>query len=95
MMNKILIVLVGPTAIGKTSLSISIAKKLNTESISADSRQFFKELNIGVAKPSVKQLSEVKHHFISTHSIHQDYNAGKYQDEALAVIREWEKTHGF
>ena len=64
-MNNILITVIGPTAIGKTSLAIKLAKHYNTEIISADSRQFYKELNIGTAKPSNEELFSVKHHLIN------------------------------
>ena len=64
-MNKFLITIVGPTAIGKTSLAIKLAKHYKTEIISADSRQFYKELNIGTAKPTNEELSSVKHHLIN------------------------------
>ena len=63
-MSKLLIVIVGPTAIGKTALAIKLAKHYKTEMISADSRQFYKELNIGTAKPSNKQLQSIRHHLI-------------------------------
>ena len=65
MKNKICVIIVGPTAVGKTSVAISLAQHLHTQIISADSRQCYKELNIGVAKPSVKQLQEVEHYFIN------------------------------
>ena len=68
-MNNTLIYVAGPTCIGKTSLSIEIAKRLNTEVVSCDSRQFYKELKIGTSPPSKSQLSEVKHHFIHNKSI--------------------------
>ena len=68
-MNKTCIAIVGPTAVGKTSLAVQTALHFNTEIISADSRQCFKELNIGVAKPSAEEQKQVKHHFISSHSI--------------------------
>lgn len=85
-MNKFLVVVVGPTASGKTALSIRLAKELNTEIVSADSRQFFKETTIGTAKPSDEQLQTVKHHFINSHSIHEEYNVGLYEQGALNVI---------
>jgi tRNA dimethylallyltransferase len=78
-----LIVLVGPTAIGKTKMAIEIAQKFNTQIISADSRQCFKELTIGVAKPSQQQLSSVAHYFINSHSIVDDVNVGIYEKIAL------------
>jgi tRNA dimethylallyltransferase len=77
--NKKLIVLTGPTAVGKTKEAINLAKALNTEIISADSRQFYKELNIGVATPTEEELSEVKHHFIGHISIHNNYNVGLFE----------------
>jgi tRNA dimethylallyltransferase len=88
MSSKHLIVIVGPTAIGKTTLSVEIAKEFKTEIISADSRQLFKEISIGTAKPGAEEMHGVKHHFINTHSITEDYNAGKYEQEALLVISE-------
>ena len=66
MSNKSLIYIAGPTAIGKTKISIELAKKFNTEIISCDSRQFYKELKIGTAPPTLEELREVKHHFIKT-----------------------------
>ncbi len=84
--KKILIVLTGPTAVGKTDLSIDIAKNFNTEIISADSRQFFKELKIGTAPPSDDDLKKVKHHFIGNLSITENYNIGKYEIDALNCI---------
>ena len=83
---KKLIVIVGPTAVGKTAAAISVAEKLGTEIISADSRQIFKELNIGTAKPSPEELSRVVHHFIGNKSIHEDYDAGQYGRDALELI---------
>ena len=88
MNTKTLIIVLGPTAIGKTSLSIQLAKHFNTEIISADSRQFYKELLIGSAPPSAKELSEVKHHFIQHLSVSQDYNVGKFEEDAILNIEE-------
>ena len=88
MNTKTLIIVLGPTAIGKTSLSIQLAKHFNTEIISADSRQFYKELLIGAAPPSAKELSEVKHHFIQHLSVSQDYNVGKFEEDAILKIEE-------
>jgi len=85
---KKLIVIVGPTAAGKTAAAISLAKKLSTEIISADSRQVFKELNIGTAKPSPEELKQVPHHFIGTKSIHENYDAGQYGRDAIALINQ-------
>ena len=77
MTNKRLIYIAGPRGIGKTDLSIKIAKKLKTEIISCDSRQFYKELKIGTSPPSNEQLDKVKHHFIHHKSIHDNYNVGQ------------------
>lgn len=92
-MNKTCIIIVGPTAVGKTSLAVQIAQQLNTEIISADSRQCFKELNIGVAKPSAEELKNVKHYFINTHSITDEVNAAVFEQYALQKINEIFKTH--
>ena len=81
-----LIVIAGPTAVGKTNLCLKLAKELDTEIISADSRQFFRELSIGTAKPSAQELADVPHHFINSHSIAQAYSAGDYEREALEVL---------
>jgi tRNA dimethylallyltransferase len=77
------IVIVGPTAVGKTAAAIRLAQSLHTEIISADSRQCFTELNIGVAKPSPEELRAVHHHFINSHSILQEVNAALFEDLAL------------
>jgi tRNA dimethylallyltransferase len=93
MPNKFLIVIVGPTAIGKTALSIAIAKALNTSIISADSRQFFKEMSIGTAKPSLEEMQHIPHYFIDSHSITDEYNVGKYETEAIELIEHLFKTN--
>lgn len=80
---KTVILIGGPTASGKTSLAIEIAKKFNTEIISADSRQCYRELNIGVARPSEAELNECTHHFIASHSIFDEVNAGVFESYAL------------
>jgi len=85
---KKLIVIVGPTAVGKTAAAISMAEKLHSEIISADSRQVFKELNIGTAKPSPDELKQVPHHFISNKSIHENYDAGQFGRDAIALIHQ-------
>ncbi|HBJ76344.1 MAG TPA: tRNA (adenosine(37)-N6)-dimethylallyltransferase MiaA [Porphyromonadaceae bacterium] len=85
-MKKSLIVLVGPTAIGKTKLSIYLAKQLGTEIISADSRQIYKGIPIGTATPSQEELHSVKHHFVSTLPLTQPYNAGKFEVEVLSLL---------
>ena len=86
MSKKYLLVLAGPTAIGKTDISIHLAKHFKTVILSADSRQIYKELNIGVAKPSAEQLLEIKHYFISHISIHQPYSAYDYQKEVHTLL---------
>ena len=83
MNNKSCLVILGPTAVGKTPLAITLAKHFNTQIISADSRQCYKELNIGVAKPSPKELGKVKHYFIDSHSIQEDVNAKIFETYAL------------
>ena len=83
---KKLIIICGPTGIGKTKLSIKLAKYLNCEIISADSRQFYKEMLIGTCPPSKNQLLEVKHHFVHSISIQDDYSAGLYQKDVLKII---------
>jgi tRNA dimethylallyltransferase len=82
-LHKTVIVICGPTAVGKTSFSIQLAHDLNTEIISADSRQCYKELNVGVAKPSIEELQSVHHYFINSHSIDDDVNAGVFEQYAL------------
>lgn len=88
MKNKTCLIIVGPTAVGKTSVAIDIAQNFNTEIISADSRQCYKELNIGVAKPSPEQLQKIPHWFIDSHTIHEDVNAKVFEDYALGKIHE-------
>ena len=91
--NKTIIIVAGPTAVGKTSVAIQLAKHFDTEIISADSRQCFKELNIGVARPSVEELNEVPHHFITSHSIHEEVNAATFEQYALEKANELFKKH--
>ena len=83
----------GPTAVGKTSLSIQLAKRFQAEIISADSRQFFKEMEIGTAKPTRNEMAEVPHHFINSHSIHDDYNVGYFEKEVLVFLDELFEKH--
>jgi len=85
-LKKFLVVIAGPTASGKTDLAIEVALHFKTEIISADSRQFFRELNIGTAKPSTDQLAVVKHHFINFLSVHDAYDAGKYEEDVLNLL---------
>ncbi|KQS31427.1 tRNA (adenosine(37)-N6)-dimethylallyltransferase MiaA [Dyadobacter sp. Leaf189] len=85
--KKKLIVIAGPTAVGKTALSVKLGLDLDTEIISADSRQFFRELNIGTAKPSTEELRQVVHHFINSHSIQQTYSAGDFERDVIKLLK--------
>ena len=93
MSQKRIIVIVGPTGIGKTDLSIKLAQHLKTEIISFDSRQFFKELKIGTAPPCEDQLKLIQHHFIHNLSINDEYNAGLYEKDAMKKINELHKKY--
>ena len=84
-MSKTVYIIVGPTAVGKTALAIQLAKYFQTEIISADARQCYKELNIGVARPSEDELNQVPHHFIASHSINDIVNASVFENYALAI----------
>ena len=86
--KKTVIIIAGPTAVGKTAVAIEVAQKLGTEIISADSRQCYKELSIGVARPSEEELAAVPHHFIASHSIHEKLNASVFEQYALAKAGE-------
>jgi tRNA dimethylallyltransferase len=88
-----LIVIVGPTATGKTDLAIALAKKLNTEIISADSRQIYQNFNIGTAKPSPEELAIVSHHLIGTHSPQAQISLGDYQNLAQSLISQLQQRH--
>jgi tRNA dimethylallyltransferase len=87
-MAKFLITIVGPTAIGKTALSIGLAQEFKCEILSCDSRQFFKEMRIGTAVPSLEELASVKHHFIKNKSIFDNYTVGDFEKEAIAKLDE-------
>lgn len=87
------IIVIGATAVGKTALAIELASWLHTEILSADSRQCFRELNIGVARPSASELAAVKHHFIATHSIYEEVNAAVYEEYALRTAGEIFQLH--
>jgi len=91
--KKYLISIVGPTAIGKTALSIKLANYFKTEIISADSRQFFKEMSIGTAAPTEEELAAAPHHFIHHKSITEDYNVGAFEKDALKKIEELHQKH--
>lgn len=92
-MKKYLIVLTGPTGIGKTCVGIEVAKHFNTEIISADSRQLYKELSIGTAVPSPPELSDVKHHFVQSFSINENLNASKFESLALNTLETLFENH--
>ena len=91
-MNKTLIYVAGPTGVGKTALSIKLAKKFDTDIVSCDSRQFYKEMKLGTAVPSAEELSEVPHHFIQHKSIEDIYTVGDFEKEAIAKLEELFKT---
>jgi len=91
--QPILIVITGPTAIGKTSVSTEVARHFNAEIISADSRQLFREMVIGTAVPEAKDLAEIRHHFIHSHSIHDYYSASRFEEEVLAKLKDLFNRH--
>ncbi len=93
MPQKTLIVVVGPTAIGKTALAIELAQFYQTEVISADSRQFFKEMHIGTAKPSAEELAAAPHHFIDSHSVKTLFSTGDFEVQALQLMDTLFKKH--
>ena len=88
-----LILIVGPTAVGKTDLCINLAKKFNTEIISCDSRQFYREMNLGTAKPTKQELEQVPHHFINSLSIEDSYDVKMFEKDAIALLEELFKNH--
>ena len=93
MSNNTVYIIIGPTAVGKTSFAIALAQHFKTEIISADARQCYAELNIGVARPSLEELSKVPHHFIASHSVNEAVNAQVFENYALAKADELFKTH--
>ena len=90
---KYLIVIGGPTASGKTALSLKLANHFKTEILSADSRQFFKEMDIGTAKPTIEELATAPHHFINSRSIFEDYSVGDFERDALAFLDNFYKKN--
>ncbi|UOQ52196.1 tRNA (adenosine(37)-N6)-dimethylallyltransferase MiaA [Hymenobacter cellulosivorans] len=88
-----LLVISGPTAVGKTALCVQLAQYYQTDIISADSRQFFRELSIGTAKPTPAEMQGVTHHFINSHSITEDYNAGRFEADCLALLDKLFEKH--
>ena len=93
MSNNTVYIIIGPTAVGKTSFAIALAQHFKTEIISADARQCYAELNIGVARTSLEELSKVPHHFIASHSVNEAVNAQVFENYALAKADELFKTH--
>lgn len=91
--QKTVIIICGPTAVGKTAVAIQVARHFNTAIISADSRQCFKELNIGVARPSEKELKEVPHYFVASHSIQEEVTAASFEQYALQKVNELFQRH--
>ena len=89
--KPLLICVVGPTAIGKTALAIKLAQEFSTEIISADSRQFYKEMTIGTAVPSIEELNTIKHHFIQNKSIFDDYSVGDFERDCIAFLNDFFK----
>ena len=92
---KKLVVITGPTASGKTAISVQLAKALNTEIVSCDSRQFYQEMSIGTAKPSTQEMDGVKHHFIDSHSITDQINAGRFEREGLILLNHLFEKHTY
>ena len=86
--NKTLLVLLGPTGVGKTDISLEIARHYGCPIVSSDSRQFYRELKIGTAAPTEVQLSAVRHYFIGTHSIHDEYSCGQYEQDVMKLLSE-------
>ena len=84
--RPVLLTIAGPTAVGKTALCVQLAQQFQTEIVSADSRQFFRELSIGTAKPTPTEMQGVPHHFINSHSISEDYSAGRFATDCLTVL---------
>ena len=94
-MEKVLKIILGPTAVGKTAYAINLARQVGSPVISCDSRQIFKEMTIGTAVPSKAELSAVRHYFIQTKSITEHYAAGQYEIDALKLLEELFKTHDY
>lgn len=91
-MSKKLVIVLGPTGVGKTELTLQLAERLNTEIISCDSRQMFREMSIGTARPTEVQTKRVKHHFVGNLSIHDYYSCGRFELEVLELLKELFKT---
>lgn len=92
-MTPLLVVITGPTAVGKTQLCVKIAQHFSTEIISADSRQFYKELSIGTAKPTSEEMQNIQHHFIDSHSITENYNVNDFEKDTLTLLGKLFQQH--
>lgn len=88
-----LLVILGPTGVGKTNISLRLAEHFGCPIVSSDSRQFYRELKIGTAAPTEEQISRVKHYFIGSHSVHDEYNAGQYEQDAIQLLDELFQKH--
>ncbi len=93
MKKKYLLVVVGPTAVGKTDLCLDLATYFHTEIISADARQFYQEMVLGTAKPNEEELMKVKHHLINNLSIHQNYNIAQFEKDVLQILDQAFQSH--
>ncbi|WP_240970898.1 tRNA (adenosine(37)-N6)-dimethylallyltransferase MiaA [Flammeovirga aprica] len=93
--EKILVVVVGPTAVGKTDFCVELARKLSTEIVYADSRQFFKEMQIGTARPTEEEMQEIPHHFVGHLSIEQEYSFGHYEKDTLQLLEQLFQNHKY
>ncbi|KUG08629.1 tRNA (adenosine(37)-N6)-dimethylallyltransferase MiaA [Solirubrum puertoriconensis] len=91
--RPLLLVVAGPTAVGKTALCVRLAQHLGTEVISADARQFFRQMSIGTAKPTAAEMQGVPHHFIDSHSVEEEYSAGRYEADCLALLQALFQRH--
>jgi tRNA dimethylallyltransferase len=91
--RPVLLAVAGPTAVGKTALTVALAQQLGTEIVSADSRQFFREMSIGTAKPTPDEMQGVPHHFVDSHSITEDYSAGRFAADAEALLARLFSSH--
>jgi len=92
-LNKTLLVILGPTGVGKTNISLRLAEYFGCPIVSSDSRQFYRELKIGTAAPTEEQLKRVKHYFIGSHSIFDEYNAGQYEQDVIQLLDELFQKH--
>ncbi len=91
--EKYIIIIAGPTAVGKTALSFELATKYNAEIFSADSRQIYREMSVGTAKPNKEELTKIKHHFIDNRSIHDGYSVGDYHNEITEALATYFESH--